>query len=104
MEAMNCWEFKNCGREPGGSKTSEFGVCPAAMTEAANGWNSGKNGGRSCWAIAGTFCGSKVQGAFALKLSSCMTCEFFKKVVHEEGKEMKNTTSIMSDLRKLSNA
>jgi hypothetical protein len=25
----NCWEFKNCGREIGGIKVKEMGVCPA---------------------------------------------------------------------------
>lgn len=23
----NCWEFKKCGRETGGSKVKELGVC-----------------------------------------------------------------------------
>ena len=52
MSKQNCWEFKKCGREPGGVKTAELGVCPAATTEKANGLNSGRNGGRACWAIA----------------------------------------------------
>jgi hypothetical protein len=30
------------------------------------------NAGRICWAIAGTFCGDKVQGDFAQKSVSCM--------------------------------
>jgi hypothetical protein len=45
MNKMNCWELKKCGREPGGAKTAEYGVCPAAESTDSNGVNSGKNGG-----------------------------------------------------------
>jgi len=30
-ECLNCWEFKKCGREPGGEKASELGICPRQM-------------------------------------------------------------------------
>ncbi len=63
---MNCWEFKKCGREAGGAKAQELGVCPAYP-----------NHGTHCARIAGTFCGGKVQGSFAMKLASCMQCDFF---------------------------
>ena len=85
MPKMNCWEFKKCGREMGGSKSSEMGVCPASTDSSSNGSNSGKNAGRICWALAGTFCGGKVQGDFAQKSVSCMSCDFFKSVKQEEG-------------------
>ena len=26
----NCWEYKKCGREVGGAKVKDLGVCPAA--------------------------------------------------------------------------
>jgi len=81
---QNCWEFKKCGREPGGTKTGEFGVCPAAVDASCNGLNGGKNGGRICWTITGTFCCGKVQGTFAQKRSSCITCDFYKIVAEEE--------------------
>jgi len=87
MQKLNCWEIKKCGREPGGVKTEELGICPAASDSSSNGLNGGKNGGRLCWAIAGTFCGGKVQGDFAQKQVSCMSCEVFKQVKHEEGPE-----------------
>lgn len=60
---LNCWQVKKCGREPGGAKTAELGICPAAAEVALSGTNGGKNGGRACWAIAGTLCGGKVQGS-----------------------------------------
>ncbi|MCK5023862.1 MAG: hypothetical protein KAS04_06815 [Candidatus Aenigmarchaeota archaeon] len=85
MEKTNCWEIKKCGREPGGSKVAELGTCPAATDTTSDGINSGKNSGRICWAIAGTFCGGKVQGDFAQKSISCMTCEVFKQIKTEEG-------------------
>jgi len=82
---LNCWEVKKCGREEGGDKTDEMGVCPAASESFCDGINGGQKGGRVCWALAGTFCGGKVQGSFADKQLSCMTCEFFKQVETEEG-------------------
>ncbi len=85
MEKKNCWEIKKCGREPGGSNVRELGTCPAATDTTSDGTNSGKNAGRICWAIAGTFCGGKVQGDFAQKSISCMTCEVFKQIKAEEG-------------------
>ena len=87
MGKINCWELKKCGREPGGTNSIEFGVCPAAGDTTSNGLNSGKNGGRICWAVAGTFCGGKVQGDFAQKQVSCMACEVFKQIKDEEGRE-----------------
>jgi hypothetical protein len=47
MGRTNCWQFKNCGREPGGKKASELGICPAASETRLNTINSGKNGGRA---------------------------------------------------------
>lgn len=79
----NCWEFKGCGREPHGVKVQELGVCPATTDISSDGFNGGKNGGRICWAVSGTFCGGDVQGTFAEKQLSCMTCDFFKIVKQE---------------------
>jgi hypothetical protein len=84
MGKINCWEFKNCGREPGGAKVEELGVCPAVTDASYDGLNEGKNAGRICWAAAGTFCGGKIQGTFAEKQISCMICDFLKKVTEEE--------------------
>ena len=38
--------------------------------------NEGENGGRCCWAIAGTFCGGEAQGTYAQKLGNCLKCDF----------------------------
>ena len=76
----NCWEYKKCGREPAGSNKESMGICKAALEENLNGIHGGINGGRSCWAIAGTLCGSEVQGSFAAKLEECNNCDFYQKV------------------------
>ena len=88
MAKLNCWEFRKCGREPNGAKIKKMGVCPATVELSSTGINGGKNAGRICWAVAGTFCGGKVQGDFAQELSSCMACDFFKMVKQEEGNDI----------------
>ncbi|MFH0919833.1 MAG: hypothetical protein V1913_05675 [Fibrobacterota bacterium] len=99
MARQNCWEFKKCGREPNGLKNAELGVCPAAIEVRVDKINDGKNGGRSCWAVTGTFCGGKVQGTFASKLANCMACEFYKRVLSEEGKSIKSARDILEKLK-----
>ncbi len=85
MGKLNCWEFKECERQPGGTKVAELGVCPAAIDETADGINGGYWGGRICWAISGTFCGGRSQGSFAQKRLNCMTCDFYREVKEVEG-------------------
>ena len=82
---INCWEFKKCGREPGGAKVAELGVCPAAQEKIFDGIFGGRNSGRACWVVAGTFCKGEVQGTFAQKFKNCAKCEFFRRVQEEEG-------------------
>jgi len=96
MEKLNCWEIKKCGREPGGTKARELGVCPAATDSSSDDMNNGKNGGRLCWAIAGTFCGGIIQGEFAQKQASCMSCEVFKQIKREQGFEFRILKSTAS--------
>ena len=81
---LNCWEFEKCGREPGGTKITEYDVCPAATETSVDGINGGKNGGRICWAIAGTLCNKKIKGTFAKEKFSCLNCDFFRLVNKEE--------------------
>jgi hypothetical protein len=70
---MNCWEFKKCGRELGGAKAAELGVCAAYPDH-----------GHHCARIAGTLCGGKVQGTFATKLVNCMQCDFYKSADYDK--------------------
>ena len=87
---INCWEFKKCERQPGGKKVEDLGVCPAAVDSSFNGINKGTNAGRICWAVAGTCCGGKVQGTFAEKRKSCITCDFYQHVQEQEESSIEN--------------
>jgi hypothetical protein len=40
--------------------------------------------GRSCWVLAGTLCGGRIQGTFAQKYENCTVCDFYKSVKDEE--------------------
>jgi hypothetical protein len=80
----NCWEHKKCGRQPGGPKAAELGICPVTTYADLNGAHGGKNAGRACWVIAGSLCGGKIQGTYAMKLLNCWRCEFMNSVKQEE--------------------
>lgn len=99
MSKKNCWEFKACGREPGGKNAGEIGVCPATTNEKLDGVHGGKNAGRTCWVVAGTFCGSTVQGSFAQKFSTCESCDFYSLVKREEMPNFVLSATLLSKLR-----
>jgi len=82
-EKINCWEFKKCGREPGGLK-ADLGVCPVSIEKGLDGEHGGKNAGRACWVVAGTLCDGEIQGTFAKKIDSCFLCDFYMLVKKEE--------------------
>ena len=96
---LNCWEFKRCGRQPGGEKVQELGVCCASIEDRAHGLNSGINGGRCCWAVAGTLCGGSKQGSFSAKLGGCLNCDFYNLVRQEQGVDYKSTKEILLELK-----
>jgi len=99
MVKNNCWEFMNCGREPGGILVNELGVCPAAVEKKLDEINQGKNGGRSCWGVSGTMCFGYVEGSFAKKIGNCLQCEFFKVVQQEEGSNWVGTKDILGKVK-----
>jgi len=80
----NCWEHKKCGRQPGGHKAQELGVCPVTTHQPLSGVHGGVNAGRACWVVAGSLCGGKVQGTYAQKLNNCWRCDFMNVVKKEE--------------------
>ena len=57
LNQLTCYEIKKCNSQS----------CPCYGKEAMR-----------CWQVAGTFCGGKVQGAFANKYSNCTQCEVYK--------------------------
>jgi hypothetical protein len=74
-----------CERQPGGKLADRNGACPVPVYRTGNGINGGQNGGRCCWAIAGTLCFGEPHGTFAQKFQDCMDCGFFWLVSDEEG-------------------
>lgn len=58
-----CWEKKKCKSKG----------CPAYL-----------NPDGRCWLIAGTMCGGRVRGEFALKYKSCTECEVYREAVFED--------------------
>jgi len=95
---LNCWEAKQCGREPNGRRIDR-GVCPAALETRLQGIHDGTNAGRACWVVAGTLCRGCVQGTFALKLDMCERCDFYNLVVLEEGSEFTPPDNLLNKLK-----
>lgn len=95
----NCWEVKKCGRQPGGEHEKDLGICPATIETRLDGTHGGKNAGRACWVVAGTFCGGKVQGTFAQKYKNCEVCEFYQSVRKEEGPNYEISIFLLNKLR-----
>jgi hypothetical protein len=97
MKKVNCWEYKKCGREPGGAR-KELGVCSAAIERRLDRIHGGSHAGRACWVIAGTMCGGQEQGTFAAKYHNCEQCDFYKLVRTEEGARYKLSILLLRKL------
>ncbi|MBI5846741.1 MAG: hypothetical protein HZB31_02095 [Nitrospirae bacterium] len=69
MDYLKCWEYKKCGRQPGGDRADELGVCPAATFKPTE-----------CWTVAGTMCTGEVQGSDAQEYESCLICDYYNKM------------------------
>jgi len=74
-----------CGREPGGMRAEELGVCPVTTKVSADGLNGGVNGGRVCWVIENSCCQHVLEEMGKQGDASCMRCEFHLLVREEEG-------------------
>ena len=94
---LNCWEYKKCGHGPGGDINRL--ICPTVLESRLDGVHNGEQAGRACWVIAGTYCDGGVQGKFAKKYNTCMNCDFYQKVLEEEGHKFEITLSLMKRLR-----
>ncbi len=100
MKKLNCWEFKQCGRYPGGEKEQEFGACPVATEERLNAVHDGINAGRACWVVAHSICGGNIQGNFAQKFGNCTACSFYHNVKKEEFPNFQLTPSLLKKLNR----
>jgi hypothetical protein len=79
---LNCWQFKNCGREKGGLLVDILGECPVSAAMKYDGCNSGVGGGRSCWMVAESAC--RMSGECSGSTRHCHNCDFYHRVVFEE--------------------
>ena len=64
-----------------------------------NGVHGGHMAGRTCWVVAGTYCDGGVQGIFAKKYINCKLCNFYQKVLEDEGKDFEITINLMKRLQ-----
>lgn len=73
-----CYEIKNCSKKD----CMCYGKAPMR-----------------CWQVAGTFCGGKVQGAFAQKYNNCSQCEVFREAtqdpIYEIGEHFNNMMHVL---------
>jgi hypothetical protein len=92
---INCWEFKKCGREPGGINEKSLGICPVTKYKKLNNVHGGKNAGRTCWIVAGSLCKGEIQGFFAAKIKNCEKCDFFQAVCAEEYPNLKDHLQLL---------
>ena len=79
---LNCWEFQNCGREKGGLMTDKLGECPVSTAMNFDGTHEGVAGGRACWMVLKNQ--NRLAGTGMCTGASCQTCEFYRRVQHEE--------------------
>ncbi len=92
MSKKNCWEYnKNC-RNVHGAADSRSLPCPSSTMVSLSGLNGGKNAGRICWNIAGSFSGHGIRKIALNDRPSCVRCDFFKLVEAEEGDNFKFLT------------
>jgi hypothetical protein len=96
----NCWQHKDCGMQPGAPGALERGEpCPATRATELHGANRGRNAGRACWIIEGTFCDGVEQGNFVQKLNVCRGCDFHALVRREEGDDYIATSELLTWIR-----
>jgi hypothetical protein len=83
-QKINCWEFRNCGMEPGGIISKIYGECPVPKMMKRDGVNGGKGAGRDCWTIM--HASASGNGPFICRNSriSCILCEFYHRVQGEK--------------------
>lgn len=76
---LNCWQFKNCGREKGGLMADALGECQVPSAMKYDGMNDGVGAGRACWMISGTGCHGP-----SGQIHGCSQCDFYKRVLFEQ--------------------
>ncbi len=95
---INCWEYKKCGRQPGGEHAGTLGTCVAATEVRLHGDNGGTYAGRACWVVPGTLCDGTVCGSFDEKYVHCRKCDFFELVQIEQGEDYRDYVGLLLKL------
>lgn len=91
---LNCWEFTNCGREPGGVLAESEGVCPVSTALQFDGINDGRAGGRICWHLH--HANHLPESCRHLPLlTTCYECAFYRRVMFEESVESTEATPVL---------
>lgn len=83
----NCWEFKCCRRQKRNRWQSREDWCPVFFETKLDGIHGGNNGGRACWIVLGTHCGSGIQSNYFYKFMVCRSCDFYLATREEEGND-----------------
>jgi len=81
-QKLNCWEFKNCGREKDGLMVPILGECAVCSYMKFDGLNEGQGAGRACWMVPHAT--AKSDGTGSACSRRCHSCEFYKRVVFEQ--------------------
>jgi len=88
---LNCWEYRNCGMEPGGIFSEIYGTCPVATMMKHDGVNGGRGAGRVCWRVKNKAT-AKNKVICRHYRQSCIHCDFYRRVHSEEEKPVMNNT------------
>ncbi len=99
MKKLNCWEFKRCGRQFGGEKVADLGLCPAVIEISLGGAHDGEFSGRACWVLEGTFCKGTIQGNCAEKRKECEKCDFYEYVKKQEGSDFLSVVTLLQMIK-----
>jgi hypothetical protein len=87
---LNCWEFKDCGREPGGLMSGLLGECPVPRSLEFDGVNGGRAAGRACW-LVGDRNGCPAHDCSRAKC--CHDCDFYRRVTYEQSEDVQRPFS-----------
>jgi len=98
ISKLNCWEFKDCGRQPGGMHERDLGRCPVTEEKRLDGVHHGVTAGRACWVVAGTLCEGEMAGTFAQEIKKCEACDFYRKVCNEECSSFRSSAELLSKI------
>ena len=80
---LNCWEYRNCGMEPGGIFSEIYGTCPVPTMMKYDGANGGRGAGRVCWRVKNKAT-AKGRDLCRHHRQSCIHCDFYRRVQSEE--------------------